>query len=43
MQNLKDVSDLIASISNKADWAVSVRKSQSDEEQARLFYEAYRL
>jgi hypothetical protein len=32
MKNLKEVSDLLTSVSNKADWAVSVRKSQSIDE-----------
>lgn len=27
MKNLKDISELLSSISNKADWAVQVRKS----------------
>ena len=43
LKKVSNVVETLAKVGNKAHWANTIKSSQSEEEQAKIFYDAYRL
>ena len=43
LKKVSSVVETLAKVGNKAHWANTIKSSQSEEDQAKIFYDAYRL
>eukprot|EP00353_Schmidingerella_taraikaensis_P011347 CAMPEP_0185590440 /NCGR_PEP_ID=MMETSP0434-20130131/60808_1 /TAXON_ID=626734 ORGANISM="Favella taraikaensis, Strain Fe Narragansett Bay" /NCGR_SAMPLE_ID=MMETSP0434 /ASSEMBLY_ACC=CAM_ASM_000379 /LENGTH=65 /DNA_ID=CAMNT_0028214635 /DNA_START=494 /DNA_END=691 /DNA_ORIENTATION=+ len=43
LRKINSIAEQMAKVENKAQWAASIRRTQSDKEQANVFFESYRM